>query len=204
MKAPHAAGSILASFTWARSLLGLVAGVCSFGGPKLLAASLPAAAREGIGYVKRSWQWEAGLPDNSVVSVAQTPDGFLWITTLGGLVRFDGLGVQRFSLSNLPLAGSRGVRAQHVDRHGRWWLVFDETVVAFDNAETYRVFGLEEAPPSRNLTGLAEDHSGGIWLGYRDKLDVNLPLIRNREVGMAEVAICARLARFSCFYSGRI
>lgn len=168
MKAPHATGSIPASFTWARSLLGLVAGVCSFGGPKLLAASQPAAAREGIGYVKRSWQWEAGLPDNSVVTVAQTPDGFLWITTLGGLVRFDGLGFQRFSLSNLPLAGSRSVRAQHVDRHGRWWLVFDETVIAFEDVETYRVFGLEEARPSRSLTGLAEDNSGGIWLGYRN------------------------------------
>jgi signal transduction histidine kinase/ligand-binding sensor domain-containing protein len=145
-----------------------VAATWFLGGLRPVNAGMPAAVVEESAYVKRSWQWEAGLPDNSVGTVAQTPDGFIWITTLGGLVRFDGLGFQRFSLSNLPLAGSRGVRAQHVDRHGRWWLVFDETVVAFEDAETYRVFGLDEARPTRSLTGLAEDLSGGIWLGYRN------------------------------------
>lgn len=148
--------------------LRLVAAAWFLGGLRAVIVGMPAAVVDESGYVKRSWQWEAGLPDNNVVAVAQTPDGFLWVATLGGIARFDGLRFQDFSLANLPLTGSRSMRAHHVDQRGRWWLVFDQVVIAFADAETHRVFGLEKASLPRGLTGLAEDKSGGIWLGYRD------------------------------------
>lgn len=37
------------------------------------------------------WTVEQGLPDNTVQALLQTRDGYLWIGTAGGLVRFDGL-----------------------------------------------------------------------------------------------------------------
>ena len=39
-------------------------------------------------WVVRIWQSDEGLPDNSVVGIEQTPDGFLWVATKTGLVRF--------------------------------------------------------------------------------------------------------------------
>ncbi|MBD1210609.1 MAG: hypothetical protein H9535_19430 [Ignavibacteria bacterium] len=48
-------------------------------------------------YVHESWQIREGLPQNSVQSIAQTSDGYLWFTTQEGLVRFDGL---RFTVYN--------------------------------------------------------------------------------------------------------
>jgi ligand-binding sensor domain-containing protein len=36
------------------------------------------------------WRVRDGLPQNAVQALAQTPDGYLWIGTNGGLVRFDG------------------------------------------------------------------------------------------------------------------
>src|ERR1035441_8064838 len=41
-------------------------------------------------YVQHAWGVEAGLPDGSVMALAQTADGYLWIGSEGGLVRFDG------------------------------------------------------------------------------------------------------------------
>ena len=41
------------------------------------------------------WQIEQGLPQNSVLAILQSRDGYLWLGTDEGLVRFDGV---RFTL----------------------------------------------------------------------------------------------------------
>ena len=38
-----------------------------------------------------AFKGEVDLPEDSVQAIAQTPDGYLWLGTRGGLVRFDGL-----------------------------------------------------------------------------------------------------------------
>lgn len=42
-------------------------------------------------YQVTRWNTEEGLPQNTVLSLAQTPDGYLWAGTRYGLVRFDGV-----------------------------------------------------------------------------------------------------------------
>src|SRR5437660_1295991 len=46
------------------------------------------------------WTTDNGLPQNSVTSLTQTPDGYIWITTNDGLVRFDGVQFFVFNKSN--------------------------------------------------------------------------------------------------------
>ena len=41
-------------------------------------------------YVRDRWGSEQGFPPGPVYAIAQTPDGYLWIGTGAGLVRFDG------------------------------------------------------------------------------------------------------------------
>ena len=57
--------------SWIVSLLQLLAGVPLVGA--------------GEQWLTRNWQSDAGLPDNSVVGIEQTPDGFLWVATKTGL-----------------------------------------------------------------------------------------------------------------------
>ena len=73
-------------------------------------------------WATRSWQSADGLPDNGVVGVAQTPDGYLWVATSGGLMRFDGVKFQEFPLSNIEGVPNRVVRAMACDRRGWLWL----------------------------------------------------------------------------------
>src|SRR5580698_7812069 len=40
-------------------------------------------------YGYQSWQTENGLPQNTVHAVLQTRDGYVWLATEAGLVRFD-------------------------------------------------------------------------------------------------------------------
>ena len=51
-----------------------------------------------------SWTTENGLPQNSVNDIVQTRDGYLWLATFGGLVRFDGI---RFVIFDRSTPGSR-------------------------------------------------------------------------------------------------
>src|SRR2546425_4074364 len=54
------------------------------------------------------WTTVDGLPQNSVNAIEQTPDGYIWVGTFGGLARFDGL---RFSVVDRVDAAGR-----HIDR----------------------------------------------------------------------------------------
>ncbi|MEI2727200.1 MAG: two-component regulator propeller domain-containing protein [Verrucomicrobiota bacterium] len=46
------------------------------------------------------WRADEGLPQGTVTSIAQTPDGYLWLGTQNGLVRFDGVRFQVFNEKN--------------------------------------------------------------------------------------------------------
>src|SRR5688572_2268485 len=70
----------------------------------LLAAELPAAiptnAIPARNYDVRIWTTDEDLPQNSVLSMLQTRDGYLWVGTLNGLARFDGIRFTTFDGSN--------------------------------------------------------------------------------------------------------
>ena len=55
----------------------------------LAALALAAPAGE-VPFLVDVWGTEDGLPQSSVIALAQTRDGYLWLGTLNGLVRFDG------------------------------------------------------------------------------------------------------------------
>ena len=54
----------------------------------LLGAPVPARSSET--FTVHTWTLEDGLPTSTVQNIAQTPDGYLWLATTGGLARFDG------------------------------------------------------------------------------------------------------------------
>ena len=73
-------------------------------------------------YAHGSWHVADGLPQDNVVSIAQTPDGYLWLGTEEGLVRFDGLRFTVFDRSNTPELKSNDIYALLVDRTGNLWI----------------------------------------------------------------------------------
>ena len=69
------------------------------------------------------WQIEDGLPQISVTSIAQTPDGYLWLGTFNGLARFDGVRFAVFDEGNTPALGSSRIVRLEVDSDGILWIV---------------------------------------------------------------------------------
>ncbi|MEW6159773.1 MAG: two-component regulator propeller domain-containing protein, partial [Verrucomicrobiota bacterium] len=125
-----------------------------------------AAAPTDSTWVARSWQSDEGLPDNSVCGVAQTPEGYLWVGTHGGLVRFDGVRFEEFPPQSISGVPNQVVRSMLLDRDGRLWLGMDRGPVVRIGENGARVFTTQEGLPDLQMTSMTEDEQGAIWVGY--------------------------------------
>src|SRR5438270_9435119 len=76
-------------------------------------------------YVSRVWRTQDGLPESRIRAIAQTPDGYLWIATPGGLARFDGVRFVVYSRTNTPSMTDENIRALGVARDGSLWIATD-------------------------------------------------------------------------------
>jgi len=72
-------------------------------------------------YVAESWGVEEGLPQISVLAIAQDRDGYLWFGSQGGLSRYDGTRFTRFGHPDAPELGGH-VLALHGGADGRVWI----------------------------------------------------------------------------------
>lgn len=121
-----------------------------------LAMARPAAVKAGpaTDYMIHAWQTEEGLPQNSVLSIAQTLDRYLWLATFNGLARFDGVRFTPFDTSNLPgLPGNRLVRLT-ADREGALRIVTEFNTLVRLMAGVCRAFG--EGSPCRPVRAVGE------------------------------------------------
>ena len=73
-------------------------------------------------YVQSSWALQNGLQQKSVMAVAQTRDGFLWLATEEGLVRFNGRTFVTFDERNAPGLGDRFIRSIAAAPDGSLWI----------------------------------------------------------------------------------
>jgi signal transduction histidine kinase len=64
--------------------------------------ALYASGQEISDFTIQHYTSDNGLPQNSVMQLRRDKNGFVWMTTQGGLVRFDGTRFMTYNLSNVP------------------------------------------------------------------------------------------------------
>lgn len=75
-------------------------------------------------YLSREWGAEQGLDGGRVSAVAQTPDGYLWVGTEQGLLRFDGMRFTPMHTAKGPPVGH--VTSLTVDVDGALWILTED------------------------------------------------------------------------------
>jgi signal transduction histidine kinase/ligand-binding sensor domain-containing protein len=130
----------------------------------VLPVHLARAQSDSSDWLARDWQSDDGLPDNGVTGIAQTADGFLWIGTAGGLMRFDGIRFLEWPVASLPGVPNRVVRALSLDEKGQLWVAMDRGPIVLLEPEGAKVF-TEGLPDSRVLC-MATDAKGATWIAY--------------------------------------
>jgi ligand-binding sensor domain-containing protein/signal transduction histidine kinase len=112
----------------------------------------------------QTWLTENGLPQNTVQSIVQTRDGYLWIGTQEGLARFDGLNFTVFDKENTPAFKSNDIRFLHEDQQGRLWISTSYGLVCRHDGQ-FTSFTENEGLPDNSLGPVVEDTNGNVWIG---------------------------------------
>ncbi|MFL6212427.1 MAG: two-component regulator propeller domain-containing protein [Blastocatellia bacterium] len=73
-------------------------------------------------YVRDRWGVERGFPGGPVYAIGQTPDGYLWIGTEKGLVRFDGFNFDLFTHTNSTVVPAGPILNLMTDAEGNLWI----------------------------------------------------------------------------------
>jgi ligand-binding sensor domain-containing protein/signal transduction histidine kinase/CheY-like chemotaxis protein len=115
-------------------------------------------------YRHNTWTTDQGLPQNSVVSIVQTRDGYLWMGSELGLVRFDGSHFENFNQANTPALRSNYIYALLEDKQGSLWAGTGGGLTRYRNGE-FRTFRKKDGLSSDVVLSLFEDHFGAIWIG---------------------------------------
>jgi ligand-binding sensor domain-containing protein len=110
----------------------------------------------------QSWQSDSGLPQNTVGAIVQTRDGYLWIGTEEGLVRYDGIDFQVFDPGNTPALHSSLISALAADPTEGLWISTPAGLV-YERAGRFTRYGIAEGLASLTVLGVHVTPAGQLF-----------------------------------------
>jgi len=109
------------------------------------------------------WSQANGLQQTTVRVILQSSDGFLWLGTSGGLIRFDGMSFDRFSVQNNSLEDNE-VRSLAQDHSGGLWIgTFGGGLTHFHQGR-FRTFTTRDGLPDNVVRKVCRDKLDRIWV----------------------------------------
>jgi diguanylate cyclase (GGDEF)-like protein len=174
-------GRVLCAFTFAGALV---------------SALMPARDARGLNpskaisqYIQTTWNSEAGLPQNSVLAITQTRDGFIWMGTEEGLARFDGVQFKVFNTRNTRGLPSDYIQSLAASMDGSLWVGTDDGLSHFiparptlANSVLSGTFTRRDGLAGDWVKALYEDPGGSLWVGTT----TGLSLIRRGGVAVSQ------------------
>ena len=120
-------------------------------------------------YSARAWSTDEGLPQSSAMTLAQTPDGYLWIGTEEGLARFDGVRFEVFGPHNAPGLSDTVVTGLGADAEGALWITLRRGLARYRDG-TFTTYGVGDGLPANNRCFVLDAGRAHLWLGTPDGL----------------------------------
>jgi signal transduction histidine kinase/ligand-binding sensor domain-containing protein len=140
-------------------VLALLAAVALVGMP--LRALDPRQPLRQLG--QQLWQTDDGLPQNTVHAIQQTSDGYLWLATDGGLVRFDGVEFTLFDRHSTPELRSNLIGALAETDDGTLWAATSDGLIRRSQGSLH-VLGRGNGLPGGPITGVIAASHRHVWV----------------------------------------
>lgn len=105
------------------------------------------------------------LPQASVLALLQSSDGYLWLGTYEGLVRFDGVEFQVWDRQTYPAMRTNVAQCLAEDASGGIWFGTSRGGVGRLKDGVVEVFGHGSGLPSDDVTSVFRERSGAVWIG---------------------------------------
>ncbi len=112
-------------------------------------------------YGRQAWAMENGLPQNTVQALAQTKDGFIWLGTEAGLVRFDGVEFQTYDRNSVPALPGNDIRCLLATTDGSLWIGTGAGLARWKDGAS-RTFTRQDGLPANGILVVDEFEGGAI------------------------------------------
>ncbi len=116
--------------------------------------------RPGSGYSAVLYNNRNGLPTSEANAIAQTAEGFIWIGSYSGLIRYDGNTFERMDSTT----GIASVVSLFVDSKNRLWVGTNDAGVAVIDKGKTKMFRIEDGLKSLSVRSITEDSNGNIYV----------------------------------------
>jgi PAS domain S-box-containing protein len=107
-------------------------------------------------YVHEQWTAQTRFPGGAVNGIAQTADGYLWIGTDRGLLRFDGFDFRLVSFTSIAAASNVPILQLLTDAGGKLWIRPQGAYLVRQKDRQFESVGLPA------ITALSKDNHGGV------------------------------------------
>ena len=101
-----------------------------------------------------------GLPTSEANAIAETSDGYIWIGSYAGLIRYDGNTFERMDSTS----GITSIKCLFVDSQDRLWIGTNDNGVAMLNKGELKIWGKLDGMKSAHTRAITEDQSGNIYV----------------------------------------
>lgn len=167
--------------------------ICLWG----LGVLLCSASAAAVQYHVDVWTTENGLPQNVIRDMCQTPDGYLWLATLDGIVRFDGVRFVIFNRSNTPGIGGNRFTSLYCTANGEFWAGTETNGVTRYSQGKFTTYTARQGLPANEIPAVIGDGAGHIWALSRTSI------VQWNKIGFELMELPAEESGCNYFPSGR-
>jgi ligand-binding sensor domain-containing protein len=116
-------------------------------------------------YGHNVWSRQNGLPVNAVKTILQTRDGYIWLGTTAGLLRFDGDRFEWISTDQEDSKNHETINALYESKDSSLWIgTANNWIYRLKNKKIFR-HGESDGILSRNINAFFESRAGHLWIG---------------------------------------
>jgi signal transduction histidine kinase/ligand-binding sensor domain-containing protein len=150
-------------------------------------------------YFLHLWQTEDGLPQNAVSAIVQARNGYLWLGTYSGLVRFDGVRFVLFDNNNTPELQTSRVTSLYEDRDSTLWIGHETGELTRYHQGRFEVVQTVRSGKARKVSALGSDEAGDVWMmneeGLMTRARDNLVLVPPAGPALGQLAFAVDRAQ---------
>lgn len=117
-------------------------------------------------FLRTIYTTKEGLPQNTPTSIIQTQDGYLWLSTFGGLVRYDGVKFTSFTSSNTPEFINNRITAIYEDKNQNLWIGSEDGDIVCYHKGVFQL--IKKSTTESNDSTIQDfyvDQNDNLWIG---------------------------------------
>ena len=114
-------------------------------------------------YIVQNWTTAQNLPSNTIVEIFQASQGYIWLGTYGGLVRFDGRKFNTYDAVNTDVFSVEVIKSITETPDNKLWIATQKGIIVYNNKQFYKDPGLN-ALDNINIHYITSGKNNDLWI----------------------------------------